>query len=134
MSPAHRSKGSGCAGKPRNVALRSSALGTTVAWGLRMKVDRPFSFGIAPRSIAAMFAVLAFPLFAIVGCSGASVDAGGESDPGQVASSADDLRGTGAGCTQNSQCRSRVCVRHVCRAPSCTDGATNGSETDVDCG
>ena len=31
-------------------------------------------------------------------------------------------------------CQSKVCQGGVCKAPNCTDGAENGTETDVDCG
>ena len=39
-------------------------------------------------------------------------------------------------CLVGSDCTTKNCnmATHVCDAPSCTDGAKNGTETDVDCG
>ncbi|HEX2573191.1 MAG TPA: hypothetical protein VH877_26820 [Polyangia bacterium] len=37
-------------------------------------------------------------------------------------------------CRYETDCESRVCTDHQCAAATCTDGANNGSETDVDCG
>lgn len=40
-----------------------------------------------------------------------------------------------AGCQRDEQCPDgRLCSDGVCLAPSCTDGARNGDETDLDCG
>ncbi|MFP6685782.1 MAG: hypothetical protein VB934_13765, partial [Polyangiaceae bacterium] len=33
-----------------------------------------------------------------------------------------------------SDCESKVCTNGICAVPSCTDGVTNGVETDIDCG
>jgi hypothetical protein len=43
---------------------------------------------------------------------------------------------TGVGCKGGSDCQSMVCTTATlqCAAPTCTDGAKNGMETDVDCG
>ena len=40
------------------------------------------------------------------------------------------------GCQISRDCQSEVCNRakRVCAAPTCSDGAQNGNETDVDCG
>jgi hypothetical protein len=40
----------------------------------------------------------------------------------------------GQACDGPSDCASGICTGNVCQAPSCTDGARNGDETDVDCG
>jgi hypothetical protein len=42
----------------------------------------------------------------------------------------------GQPCANNGACQSGVCAGSpsVCQAPSCTDGAQNGTETGVDCG
>ncbi len=42
----------------------------------------------------------------------------------------------GLGCEEGDDCCSGVCspVSHTCQAPSCSDRAKNGDETDVDCG
>lgn len=38
------------------------------------------------------------------------------------------------GCHVREDCRSMSCVSETCLPPSCTDGASNGTETGVDCG
>ncbi|HEV7732449.1 MAG TPA: hypothetical protein VGR62_09830 [Candidatus Binatia bacterium] len=40
----------------------------------------------------------------------------------------------GLTCGGPSDCASGICTAGVCQPPSCTDGARNGTETDVDCG
>src|SRR5690606_30508793 len=42
----------------------------------------------------------------------------------------------GGACQYGSDCASNVCDAEdlVCLPPTCTDGAPNGDETDVDCG
>jgi len=40
----------------------------------------------------------------------------------------------GQQCDINGDCRSSVCLNSLCQAPTCTDGARNGQETDIDCG
>jgi hypothetical protein len=53
------------------------------------------------------------------------VDCGGRScDP-----CADGLR-----CASGADCESGVCTAHVCQPPSCTDLASSGDETDLNCG
>ena len=46
--------------------------------------------------------------------------------------------GVGKGCEQPSDCNSGVCEgdngNKTCRAPSCSDGVKNGTESDQDCG
>jgi len=44
--------------------------------------------------------------------------------------------GDGAACTTGTDCQSGFCTASVCAAPppTCTDGAKDGQETDVDCG
>ena len=37
-------------------------------------------------------------------------------------------------CTLPAECESGVCTGGSCQVPTCVDGVTNGSETDVDCG
>ena len=56
-------------------------------------------------------------------------DSGGGGGGGDAAMEA------GPACTMNSMCTSRICApTGTCAAPSCTDGAENGDETDIDCG
>jgi hypothetical protein len=43
-------------------------------------------------------------------------------------------REDGGACGTGTQCQSGVCTAGVCQPPSCTDGAQNQTETDVDCG
>ena len=40
----------------------------------------------------------------------------------------------GARCGRPTDCESVICQSSYCLAPTCTDGATNGAEADVDCG
>lgn len=40
----------------------------------------------------------------------------------------------GLRCASGADCESGVCIGQVCQAPSCTDLATNGDETDLNCG
>jgi hypothetical protein len=40
----------------------------------------------------------------------------------------------GQNCGAASDCASGICIGGLCQPPTCTDGARNGSETDVDCG
>ncbi|MCW5889977.1 MAG: hypothetical protein KIT14_05435 [bacterium] len=40
----------------------------------------------------------------------------------------------GLGCHAPSDCVSGICTAGTCQPPTCTDGAKNGTETDVDCG
>jgi hypothetical protein len=42
--------------------------------------------------------------------------------------------GTCVECNTGSQCLSGVCAANACAAASCTDGVSNGDETDTDCG
>jgi hypothetical protein len=47
---------------------------------------------------------------------------------------ADADAGAPCACLRAGDCASRVCLGGLCRSASCTDGARNGSELDVDCG
>jgi len=38
------------------------------------------------------------------------------------------------GCAHPHDCSSKVCIGGVCKQATCTDGVTNGEETDLDCG
>ncbi len=40
----------------------------------------------------------------------------------------------GKKCVIGTDCLSKVCTGGICLAPSCTDGAVNQDETDIDCG
>ncbi len=43
----------------------------------------------------------------------------------------------GLGCEEGEgprDCTNSVCAGGICQSPTCSDGATNGNETDVDCG
>ena len=65
---------------------------------------------------------------AIVDGEETDVDCGGVVCPTRCA--------VGQKCKVPSDCQSKSCddVTKVCRAPSCTDLAQNGTETDIDCG
>ena len=47
---------------------------------------------------------------------------------------ANDCQGTGGTCESPGDCQNAVCTAGVCAAASCSDNATNGSETDWNCG
>ena len=40
----------------------------------------------------------------------------------------------GKQCTQATDCKAGACTNNLCAAPTCTDAAKNGGESDVDCG
>lgn len=64
--------------------------------------------------------------------------AGGSSSTGSSSAAATGSGGatTGANveCNENVECDGGFCESGACVPASCTDGAKNGSETDVDCG
>ena len=42
--------------------------------------------------------------------------------------------GLNVSCNDNSECRSRFCLRNKCAEPSCNDGIKNQGESSIDCG